>query len=82
MAIQPSAQKSKHALSQVWDDSTIDKRIGGRAIVRELKLVRLPIDRQGREWSLDPTEIDSMFDRRFIRRSDAARLDKPTKSKR
>ena len=55
---------------------------GGRASTRELKLVRVPADRQGREWSIDPGEVDRMFNRRYIRRSDAARLDTPKKSKR
>ena len=60
----------------------VDIAYGGMAFTRKLKLVRLPIDRQGREWSLDPTEIDKMFDDRFIRRSQAARLDNPRRSKR
>ena len=55
---------------------------GGKAMKRELKLVRVPIDKQGREWALDPTEVDKMFDDRLIRRSDAAKLKNPTASKR
>ena len=55
---------------------------GGKSIERELKLIRVPIDKQGREWTLDPTEVDQMFDDRLIRRSDAARLKNPKASKR
>lgn len=56
---------------------------GGRAMTRKLKLVRGSIDKQGREWwSLDPAEVDKLFDDRLIRRSDAARLNNPRNSKR
>ncbi len=57
-------------------------RYGGKAMTRKLKLVRVPIDKHGREWSLDPGQMDRLFDDRLIRRSDAARLDNPRKSKR
>lgn len=57
-------------------------RYGGKAITRELKVVRVPIDKYGREWSLDPAQVDKLFDDRLIRRSDAARLDNPRNSKR
>ncbi len=55
---------------------------GGKAMRRKLKLVRVPIDKQGRQWALDPAEVDKMFDDRLIRRSDAARLKDPKASKR
>lgn len=29
----------------------------------------------GREWSLDPGQVDNLFDARLIRRSDARRID-------
>ena len=51
-------------------------------MTRKLKLVRVPIDKRGREWSVVPTEVDRMFDDRFIRRSDAARLENVRKTKR
>lgn len=60
----------------------VDIAYGGRAMARKLKLVRVPIDKQGREWSVVPTEIDRMFDDRLIRRSEAARLDNVQKTKR
>ncbi len=55
---------------------------GGRAMPRQLTLVRVPVDKYGREWSLDPTQIDELFDHRLISRSQAAKLDKPQYSKR
>ena len=60
----------------------VDITYGGRAITRKLKLLRVPIDEGAREWILDPSEVDRMFDDRLIRRSDAARLENPRKSKR
>ena len=60
----------------------VDIAYGGKAMKRKLTIVRVPLDKRGREWSLDPTEVDRMFDDRFIRRSDAARLDNPQNSKR
>lgn len=60
----------------------VDVAYGGRAMTRKLKLVRVPIDKQGREWAVVPAEVDRMFDDRFIRRSDAARLDNAQKTKR
>lgn len=60
----------------------LDIRYGGKAITRELKLVRVPIDEYGREWSLDAAQVDELFDERLIRRSDAAQLENPKNSKR
>lgn len=55
---------------------------GGKAITRNLKLVRRPKDEYGREWSLDPAHVDKLFDERLIHRSDAAKLAKPRNTKR
>lgn len=55
----------------------IDIRYGGKTTTRELTLVRVPRDENGREWRLDPAQVDKLFSRRFIRRSDAARLTNP-----
>lgn len=58
----------------------IDVRYGGQARTRELKLVRVPRDEQGRQWKLDPADVDRLFDDRLISRRDAARLAKPQRS--
>ncbi len=55
---------------------------GGMALPRELTIKRVARDKQGREWTLDPSEIDRMFDRRYIRRLQVPRLANPRKSKR
>ena len=60
----------------------VNIRYGGKAMTRELTLVRVPRDDHGREWRLDPEQVDKLFDRRFIRRSDAARLRNPQSSER
>lgn len=59
----------------------VNIRYGGKATTRALTLVRVPRDENGREWRLDPAKVDKMFDRRFIRRSDAARLKNPKSSR-
>lgn len=59
----------------------VDVAYGGKAIQRKLTLVRVEPDAQGREWSLDPVEVDKMFSDRLIRRSDAARLNNPKASR-
>lgn len=60
----------------------ISVRYGGKAMTRKLTLVRVPRDENGREWRLDPAQVDKLFDYRFIRRSDAARLKNPQSSRR
>jgi hypothetical protein len=60
----------------------LDIRYGGKAITRKLKLVRVPIDEYGSEWSLDAAQVDKLFEERLIRRSDAAQLENPRNSKR
>jgi len=60
----------------------IDIRYGGMAMTRQLTLIRVPRDKDEREWRLDPDQVDQLFDRRFIRRSDAARLKNPQNSRR
>ena len=55
----------------------IDIRYGGKTTTRELTLIRVPRDKNGREWRLDPAQVDKLFGRRFLRRSDAARLKNP-----
>lgn len=54
---------------------------GGKVQTRQLKIVRVPRDKQGREWQLDPAQIEELFDRRWVRRSDVARLKNPERSK-
>ena len=55
----------------------IDMGYGGKTTTRELTLIRVPRDENGGEWRLDPAQIDKLFSRRFLRRSDAARLKNP-----
>ncbi len=55
---------------------------GGKAITRELTLIRVAGDKSGREWRLDPAQVDKLFNNRSISRSDAARLRNPRNSKR
>lgn len=59
----------------------VNIRYGGKAMTRQLAVVRVPRDQHGREWRIDPAQVDELFDRRFIRRSDAARLKTPRSSK-
>ena len=54
---------------------------GGRATPRKLKLVRVPKDEYGGEWSLAPAEVDGMFNLRLINRELASRLRKPKELK-
>jgi hypothetical protein len=58
----------------------IDVDYGGETRIRELKLLRVPRDKYGREWKLDPAAVDALFDGRLISRRDAARLAKPQRS--
>ncbi len=39
----------------------LDIWYGGKAATRKLKLLRLPVDQYGREWSRDPTEVERML---------------------
>ena len=55
---------------------------GGEAITHELTLVRVARDESGREWRLDPAQVDRLFNNHLISRSDAARLRNPRNSKR
>ena len=55
----------------------VDIRYGGRAHVRELKIVRVAKDKRGHEWKLDAKQVDEMFDRRYVRRSHVTRLKNP-----
>jgi len=61
--------------------TVVDIAYGGKAMPRSLKLVRVPIDERGREWSFDPAEVDGMFNRRLISRELASQLRKPDKLK-
>ena len=60
---------------------TVSIAFGGSAKFRELTLVRVPKDSQGREWMLDPAQVDDRFASRLISRRDAARLRRPGKEK-
>ena len=44
---------------------------------RKPTIVHVPIDKHGRQWSLDSTDVDRMLDDRLIHRSDAAKLGSP-----
>lgn len=59
----------------------IEIKYGGMARSRKLKIIRVPRDKQGREWQLDPAQVEELFDRRWIRRSDVVRLENPDRSK-
>ena len=85
LRVDPSAKEtilSSNAPRGQLGTIVVDITYGGRAITRKLKVLRVPIDEGGREWSLAPSEVDRMFDDRLIRRSDAARLENPQESKR
>jgi hypothetical protein len=56
---------------------TVEIRYGGEATPDKLRLIRVPSDKRGREWILDPLDIDSEFNLRTISRRLASKLNKP-----
>jgi hypothetical protein len=50
---------------------------GGIATTRELRLVREPPDKYGREWRIHAEDLDDLFDERLITRRQAADLHTP-----
>jgi hypothetical protein len=52
----------------------IEVAYGGTAITNELRIKRVPVDDQGREWQLDSNDVTRLFDSRMISRSEAANL--------
>ena len=60
---------------------TVSIAFGGSAKFRELTLIRVPKDSQGKEWRLDPVQVDDRFASRLISRREAARLRNPGKDK-
>ncbi|MDG1512367.1 MAG: hypothetical protein P8R31_11765, partial [Mariniblastus sp.] len=59
----------------------IEIEYGGKATPRNLKLIRVPSDKQGREWTLDPLDVDSEFNLRTISRLLASKLSDPQATK-
>ena len=59
------------------DPIIVDINYGGKATTRRLKLIRVPMDKHGREWTLDAAQVDELFHDRYIHRSEAARLENP-----
>lgn len=60
---------------------TIEISYGGKAKPRNLKLIRVPRDKRGREWTLDPLDVDSEFNLRTISRLLASKLSDPQATK-
>ena len=58
---------------------TVSIAYGGESKFRELTLTRVIKDAHGREWMLDPGEIDKWFAYRLISRKLASELRKPNK---
>lgn len=56
---------------------SIEISYGGKATPHNLRLIRVPSDKQGREWTLDPLDVDSEFNLRTISRLLASKLNKP-----
>lgn len=54
---------------------------GGRAQLRELRLLRATTDAGKAGWRIDPAELDRHFSGRWIRRVEAGLLEKPKRSK-
>ena len=50
---------------------------GGKATPDKLRLIRVPSDKRGREWTLDPLDVDSEFNLRTISRLSASKLNNP-----
>lgn len=59
----------------------IEIEYGGKATPRNLKLIRVPSDKRGREWTLDPLDVDSEFNLRTISRLLASKLSEPQATK-
>ena len=59
----------------------VDIAYGGASNFRKLTLTRVPKDRWGSEWKLNPKEIDGMFAYRLISRREASKLRTPSKLK-
>ena len=60
---------------------TVSIAHGGSAKFRELTPTRVPKDKHGREWMLDPDEINKWFAYRMISRREASKLRRPGKLK-
>lgn len=58
---------------------TVSIEYGGKSKFRKLTLIRVAKDAQGREWTLDPPELDAMFGYRLISRREASKLGAPGK---
>lgn len=54
---------------------------GGRAQVRELRLLRTATAAGKPAWRVDPAELDRHFSHRWIRRVEAALLEKPKRTR-
>ena len=80
LKIDPTAKEivlSRKAPRAQLSTIIVDIAYGGRAMKCKLTIDHVPIDKQGRQWSLDPTDVDRMLDDRLIHRSDAAKLGSP-----
>jgi len=60
---------------------TIDVAYGGLAETASLTIRRMPPDGAGRVWRIRAEDVDTLFNNRLIRRSDAATLSNPKRSK-
>ena len=60
---------------------TVSIAYGGSSKFRELTLTRVAKDAHGREWMLDPGEVDKWFAYRLISRREAANLRNPGRLK-
>jgi hypothetical protein len=60
---------------------TVSIAYGGSSKFRELTLTRVAKDAHGREWMLDPGEVDKWFAYRLISRREASKLRHPGKLK-
>ena len=57
----------------------VDVAYGGRSQTRSLRIIRVPKDKFGHEWMIDPKAVDEMYDWRTITREQAAYLNQPEK---
>jgi hypothetical protein len=58
---------------------SIDVLFGGHSQTRSLRIIRVPKDKFGHEWMIDPKAVDEMYDWRTITRDQAGYLRHPEK---